>query len=139
MLHRLFLIVTLLLSLAPGSPLYAEEPEGEAGPKKALYLALADKFVVNVQDGKRSRFMQVKVKVMTHDEKVSAAIEGNLPAFSHAMIMLLAHQDADTMRNVEGREGVRLQALADLQQVLNDVAALDSGLEAVYFTDFVIQ
>lgn len=144
MLQRLSLIFTLLLFVLPISPLHAEEKAAEdeqvkEGPKKALYISIADKFVVNVQDGKRRRFMQVKVQVMTRDEKVSAAIEGNLPALSHAMIMLLTHQDAATMRDIQGREKVRMQALTELQQVLNEVAALGEGLEAVYFTDFVIQ
>jgi flagellar FliL protein len=138
MTHRLFLLITLFVMAMPFTPLHAEDEEGKA-PKKAVYHAISDRFVVNVQDGKRMRFMQVKVKAMTRDEKVSEAIEGNMPALSHAMIMLLTHQDAATMRNITTREEVRKQALVDLQQALKEVAGLEKGLEAVYFTDFVIQ
>jgi flagellar FliL protein len=140
MSQRLVTLFTLCLLALPLSALHAADKEGEKeAPKKALYLAIADKFVVNVQDGAKMRFMQVKVQVMTREEKVSAAIEGNLPAFSHAMIMLLSNQNADTMRSPQGREQVRMQALGELQQVLSEVAGISAGLEAVYFTDFVIQ
>ena len=132
-------ILALLLLLA-FAPLHAaDEGEKPEGQKKTYYVPIADKFVVNVQDGAKMRFMQVKVQAMTRDEKVSAAIEANLPALSHAMIMLLSGQDAATMRNTDGREQVRTQALSGLQQVLAEVAGINEGLEAVYFTDLVIQ
>ncbi len=142
MRKRLFLFLSLIMLALPFSPLHAQdEAEGEKaeGPKKAVYHSIAEKFVVNVPDGKRMRFMQVKVQAMTRDEKVSAAIEANMPALSHAMIMLLSHQEVSTMRSIPGREGVRAQALIELQKVLAEVAGLEEGLEAVYFTDFVIQ
>ena len=140
MTQRLLLILSLFLLALPFSPLHAEEEEeAKEAPKKAVYHAISDKFVVNIKEGNKNRYMQVKVQAMTRDENVSAAIEANMPALSHAMIMLLAHQDGATMRNIQSREKVRMQALTDLQQVLLEVAGLAEGLEAVYFTDFVIQ
>ncbi len=140
MTQRLFLFISLLMLALPFSSLHAEEEEAEKeGPKKALYHPIGEKIVVNIKEGNKNRFMQVKVQAMTRDEKVSAAIEGNLPALTHAMIMLFAHQDGATMRNIQSREQVRTQALTELQQVLSEVAGLSEGLEAVYFTDFVIQ
>lgn len=136
MARHLLLSLVLILLAAPPSLLLAEEKET---PKKALYLPLADKFVVNVRDGKRMRFMQVKVQVMTREERVFNAINEHLPALNHTIIMLLSHQDADTMRSVQGREQVRIEAQGEIQRVLAEVAGLGEGLEAVYFTDFVIQ
>lgn len=133
-------LLALWLLLLPFATVHAAaEAAQQEGPKKALYLPIAEKFVINVQDGQRMRFMQVKVQAMTRDERVAAAIEANMPALSHAMIMLLSSQDAATMRNTQGREQVRMQALSELQQVLGEVAGISEGLEAVYFTDFVIQ
>lgn len=140
MTQRLLLILSLFMLALPFAPLHAEEEEAvKEAPKKAVYHAISDKFVVNIKEGGKNRYMQVKVQVMTRDEKVSAAIEANMPALSHAMIMLLAHQDGAAMRDIQSREKVRAQALIDLQQVLVEVAGLKEGLEAVYFTDFVIQ
>jgi flagellar FliL protein len=141
MTKRLFLLLSLMMLALPFSPLHAEEEEeGEKeAPKKAVYHAIGDKIVVNIKEGSRNRFMQIKVQAMTRDEKVSAAIEANQPALRHAMIMLFAHQEGDAMRNIQQREQVRGQALTELQKVISELAGISEGLEAVYFTDFVIQ
>jgi len=137
---RTYLALTLLLAILPVSQLHAAEEEAkQEGPKKALYHPISEKFVVNVQDGSKMRFMQLKVQAMTREERVGEAIEANIPALTHTMIMLLTQQDAATMRDLQGREQVRAQALSELQKVLGEVAGLNEGLEAVYFTDFVIQ
>lgn len=138
MTKHLHLLLALLLALS-FTPLHAEEGDGKGVPNKAIYHAVGDRFVVNIKEGQRNRFMQVKVQVMTRQQSVAEAVEGNMPALSHAMIMLLAHQDGATMRNIQSREQVRAQALSELQKVLAEVAGLNEGLEAVYFTDFVIQ
>lgn len=140
---KLVKITLALLMLSLFSPLHAEDEEKEgdekALPKKAVYHAISDKLVVNVQEGSRKRYMQIKVQAMTRDEKVSEAIEANMPALSHAMIMLFTHKDAATMRNIQSREQVRVEAKTELQKVLAELAGLEEGIEAVYFTDFVIQ
>lgn len=135
---RLFVLLGLLLSFLTAPSLHAEEKEGEA-PKKAIYYALEPAFVVNLQEGRRTHFMQVKVQLMTREENVVQAVEENQPPMRDAMIMLLAHQTGETMRSVQGREQVRQQALAELRRVLAEVAGIKDGIEAVYFTDFVIQ
>lgn len=138
MQKRLFALFALLLSILAVPTLHAEEKEGEA-PKKAIYHALEPSFVVNLQEGRRTRFMQIKVQLMTRDEQVIQAVEENQPPLRDAMIMLLAHQSGETMHSVQGREQVRQQALGELQRVLEHVAGIKQGIEAVYFTDFVIQ
>lgn len=131
------LFSVLLLSLQV-QMLHAEGEED--APKKALYFALEPSFVVNVNgDGRRTHFMQIKVQVMSRDPGVIAKIEANQPPLRDAMIMLLAHQTGETMRSVQGREEVRQQALKDVQKVMARVAGVKKGIEAVYFTDFVIQ
>jgi flagellar FliL protein len=122
----------LLLALLLSAPLQANE-------RPPIYYAMEPAFVVNIQDGPRPRFMQVKLQLMTRDQKLIASVEKNLPPIRHAMILLLSSQDGETMRNTAAREQVRLQALDALQQTLAEVAGVQDGLEAVYFTDLVIQ
>lgn len=133
---KVLLLGTLMLSL-PVQLLHAEEDE--EAPKKAIYHAMEPAFVVNVEDGSRTHFMQIKVQLMTRNPEVIAKIEENQPPLRDAMIMLLAHQTGETMRSVQGREQVRQQALKEAQAVLEEVAGVKKGIEAVYFTDFVIQ
>lgn len=136
MTRRTLLLLSLLL--LPLGLLHAEE-EAAAVPSGPTYLPIGEKFVVNVQGSAKPRFMQLKVQAMTREAKVAEAVDANMPALTHAMIMLLSQQDADTMSSIQGREAVRAQALVELQKVLSELAGLDQGLAAVYFTDFVLQ
>lgn len=135
------LLAALLLGGLPPSFAASGGGESEHVAGQPTYLPLEPAFVVNVQDAsrRRPRFMQVTVQVMTREPKVSAAIEENMPPIRDAMIMLLAHQDGGAMATVEGREKVRLEAQSAIQHVLAEIAGLQTGVEAVYFTDFVIQ
>ncbi len=135
---RLIAIIPLLfaaglLHAAHGTAVAAEQG-GDA------YLAL-DPFVVNLTDGRRVRFMQVKMQVMA-DPKVQQALEAHMPAVRDQLIMLFAHQDAATLRNPDGREALRQEALAAVQTVVSQVTKSTGDpatVHAVYFTDFVIQ
>jgi flagellar FliL protein len=135
-MKHLMLLLGMLLSLTAAPSLYAADEEA---PKKPIYYAMEPPFVVNVEEGPRTHFIQVTVQLMTRDEAVIKAVEENQPPLRDALIMLLAHQTGQTMRSVEGREQVRKQALTELRRVLKEVAGIKKGLEAVYFTDFVIQ
>ncbi len=120
---------------------------------KANYYPLEPALVVNLHDGKRMRFMQVKVQVMTRDTDVITALQENNPAIRHELLMLLSHQSIAAMRDVQTREKVRQQALQQLGTVLKTLTGLSaektvedpegnkhpSGIQALYFTDFVIQ
>jgi flagellar FliL protein len=133
---------SLLLLLALALPLFATAKEETTSKDKgkAIYLPLEPSFVVNLQsDARRVHFMQIAVQVMTHNGKVVSAIENNMPPVRDAMIMLLAHQDARTMSDAAGRETVRQAAQSTLQGVLSEIAGIEQGIEAVYFTDFVVQ
>jgi flagellar protein FliL len=131
-LRSFFVILLLALSWQVGT---AEE----RGAAKAIYFSMDPPFVVNLNEGSRMHFMQITVQLMSRNPEVIAAVEANQPPLRDALIMLLSHQTGETMRNVMGREEVRKQALADLRKVLAQVAGLKKGLDAVYFTDFVIQ
>lgn len=111
----------------------------ESAAVASSYFELDPPFVVNVQDGGRMRFMQVKVQLRTGGPEVNEAVEAHMPAVRHAMIMLLAHQEASAIRKPAGREQVRQQAAQAIQSVLAQNAGQLNGVEAVYFTDFVIQ
>ncbi len=131
-------LITLLAILLLGLAGHAIAAEKE-GASKAIYYAMDPPFVVNLNEGPRMHFMQITVQLMSRDPAIIAAIEANLPPLRDALIMLLSHQSGETMRSVQGREEVRKQALSDVQKVMAEVAGVKKGLDAVYFTDFVIQ
>ena len=131
-MRYLLSLTTLLALLLAFSPLQAKE-------RAPLYHSIEPAFVVNVQGGTRPQFMQVRIQVMSYDRMVLQRLDDNLPAVRHALILLLSSQSSDTMRQTAGREQVRLQASEIIQQTLREVAGVETGIEAVYFTDLVIQ
>ena len=132
------LCLTLFLLSFSLQPLHAEEDKG--APRKPIYFAMAPAFVVNLNDGgRKTHFMQISVQLMSYSKEVIETVEANQPPLRDAMIMLLAHQTGETMRSVQGREKVRQEALVDVRKVMQEVAGVKKGIEAVYFTDFVIQ
>lgn len=136
-----FLIWTFVLLLGAFAPqAWAADDEGGEGdkPAKPIYHPLEPPFVTNLMDEGRMRFMQVKVQLMTRDAGAVEKIEHHRPALRDALLMLLAHQDIDLMRTTQGREAVRQQALEKVRTVLEELTGKPL-VEAVYFTDFVIQ
>lgn len=126
----------LLCATFIAPPVLAAGGGAPAGP----YLALEPAIVVNLQSAGRVRFMQVKVQAMSRDPKVLAALKEHTGPVRHTLITLLSAQSVDGMHDVQVREQVRQQALDDLRTVLETHAGLKrDSLEAVYFTDFVIQ
>jgi flagellar protein FliL len=134
--QRTFYSICAILLLALSWQVDAAEKKGA---KKAIYYPMEPAFVVNLNEGPRMHFMQITVQLMSRDEAVIAAIEANQPPLRDAIIMLLSQQSGETMRSVQGREEVRKQALSDTRKALAEVAGVKKGLEALYFTDFVIQ
>ncbi|MFA5529574.1 MAG: flagellar basal body-associated protein FliL [Thiohalomonadaceae bacterium] len=135
-----FLAFLLLFvsGIAPAAPSISGGGENVG----AAYVAL-DPFVVNLKDGTRVRFMQVKMQVMASNPTVQEAVTLHMPAVRDRLIMLFAHQDAAALRTLQGREGLRQEALTAVQGVVSEVTTTTpkqkAAIEAVYFTDFVIQ
>lgn len=146
-------ISLMLLLLCPVTVLAAEGSVTYTDGK-VNYYPLKPDFVANLSGGgKRIHFMKVTVQVMTRDTAVIRAIEENNPAVRHALLMLLSNQTYDAMRDVQKREQVRLEAMEQLKNILAELAGISdekkiedaegkkhpSGIQAIYFTDFVIQ
>jgi flagellar FliL protein len=114
-----------------------DEEDGAAdGP--ALYLALDPAFVVNFQGQGRAKFLQVSVEVMTRDQGILEAIQQHMPAIRNNLILLFSNQDYDNVSTIDGKEALREEALEEVQSILEEETG-DPGVEAVYFTSFVMQ
>ncbi len=135
-MKRLLTALLLCNTLASTPLLASGGGGGAAGP----YLALEPAIVVNLNTAGKVRFMQVRVQAMSRDPAALAALQAHTGPVRHALITLLSAQTVDNMYDVQIREQVRQQALEDLRSVLETHAGLKrESLEALYFTDFVIQ
>ena len=104
----------------------------------AIYIPIDPAFVVNFASQGRARFLQITVEVMTRDPKVSEHVEQHLPVIRNNLMLLFSSQTYDSVSTLEGKEALREEALAVIQQILEEETG-DPGVEAVYFTSFVMQ
>ncbi len=105
---------------------------------KAIYLALDPAFVVNFKGAGGNRFLQVGVQLMAPEQAALDAAKANEPALRDALIMLFSNQDSSVLATREGKEQLRLDALAAVQKVLEGKSG-GKSIAAVYFTAFVMQ
>jgi flagellar FliL protein len=105
---------------------------------KPLYLAIDPAFVVNLQDHGSLRFLQVGVEVMTHQHQVIDALNLNMPQVRDRLVMLLSNQTYASVSTLQGKERLRKEALAQIRQVMQKEIG-EPGVDAVYFTSFVMQ
>jgi len=109
-----------------------------AKSSEPLFLALDPPFIVNFQDTVATRFLQISVQLMAHDQKALDAAKASEPAVRNALVMLFSSQEAKALASREGKEKLRADTLAEIQKIVGE-RAKGATLEAVYFTSFVMQ
>ncbi len=117
-----------------GGKVAAKHPVG----KDVLYLPLEPAFVVNLRDADSLRYLQVGITLMTHDPRAIDAVKGADPVIRDALLALFSSQDYSAMIDPAGRTQLQGKALAAVQKIVH--ARIGSnGVDALYFTSFVIQ
>lgn len=119
----------------------ADEPAKEAVEKARpvpRYLPL-ETMVVNFGERGPARYLQVELQVMAHDPAVLGAIETHMPVIRNNILMLLGSQKFETVSTREGKEKLRADILQSVNDVLRQQAEMEEGIQAVYFTSFVMQ
>jgi len=122
-----------------------DEPAGQAAgesvaPVKqaAIYEELAPAFVVNFNQNGRARYMQVSVALMARDQAALDALKVHMPVLRNRLVMLFSSQDFDSLVTPVGKEMLRQQATASVQEL----AQKETGklaVEQVLFTNLVLQ
>lgn len=117
-----------------------QAPAVKAAPTAAepIYITMDPPFVVNMTDGRAVRFLQVQIDLMTRKDSVVKKLEKYDPRIRNDLIMLFSNVTREDIQSREGRELLQQSALAAVNQVLQDETG-SAGVEAVYFTKFVMQ
>ena len=121
-------------SVATGRP--------RAGTPKVVgvehYLPLEPAFVVNVHDKDAMRYLQVGITLMSHDtDSLNAARQAD-PVIRDALLSLFSSQDYADVSDSAGHKKLQAQALAVVRRIVQ--ARLGHpGIDALYFTSFVVQ
>jgi flagellar FliL protein len=110
----------------------------ENKPQSVSYLALDPPFVVNLRNPTEARYLQVNMEVMARDPQVIEDVKKHMPAIRDSLLLLLSSQTYETLASAEGKERIRAEALAAVQKILQTHTG-KPGVEAIYFTGFVMQ
>ena len=140
----LFLTVVLMLtfyiidekerSVSSG---FAQQSD-ESVLEPAIYLPLDPPFLVNFDGQGRARYLQISMNVMARNQTVIEQVEHHMPIIRNTLVLLFSGQSLENVNTLEGKENLREKVLYAIQDILKDETG-SPGIEAVYFTNFVIQ
>ncbi len=130
-----------LLGKAPAAVHEAQAGAGEARSAAPApeYYPFEEPFVVNLLDEQGLlRYVQVKVTLMARDRKVFDHVKTNRPYLENELNFLFAAQKFAQLLTPGGKEHLRQASLERVREVLQKTSG-NSGIEAVFFTSFVMQ
>jgi flagellar protein FliL len=128
---RLAILICGLLFFTPIA--FAEEGEEAAD---IIYMPLTPQFTVNLLGNKH--YLRTSIQLQLTDESTKEAIEANDPAIRHALIVLLSNNNVEDISSGTGKIDLQNRAIETLNKTLTKYAN-NSGVEAVFFTEFVSQ
>jgi flagellar FliL protein len=104
----------------------------------AEYLDLGPPFIIALADEGKSRYLQVQMQLLAHDNQALAMVEKSMPTIRNNLLLRLGQERTDTLRTREDKERVQAAVLEEVNGVLH---AADEKLkiDAVLFTSFVTQ
>ncbi len=135
---KLLYLLPLCLSLIATAVLAEEEDEEKTKPVEAQYFKLHNPFIVNIMAGGRSHYLQVEAQIMSKDAAQIEAVEHHQPAIRHHLLLLFSEQSYQEVKTVKGKKKLMDNTLAAINRTLKEETGKE-GIEAVYFTSFVIQ
>ncbi len=115
-----------------------EEEEEEEAKGEAIYVDLHPAFTVNLQGKSKARFLQASVQVLTREPEVEQQIKQHAPMIRNKLVMLFSAKTSQELRTLEGKESLQNEARSAIEKVLKAESG-EGGVEAVFFTSFVMQ
>ncbi|WP_331254104.1 flagellar basal body-associated protein FliL [Photobacterium carnosum] len=104
----------------------------------AYYIVLSEPFIFNVSGKERDRVVQIKVQLMVRGEKNEALAKKHVPLVESVLLQIFAATTVEQLRQPQGREQLRQQALTAVQATMNKMTNMPV-VERVLFTGFVMQ
>ena len=120
-------------------PLPAPGGHSEGEGKASAFLAIAPPLVVNFEEGSAVRFLQISMQLMGKDPKALESAEKNMPLIRNNLLLLMSNRDYQSLMSREGKEKLRMEALAEIRAVLKKQGGSGDEVEDLLFTSFVVQ
>jgi len=136
--------------------------EGEAvedgTPLATLYMPLGKPFTINFSDTSKARFLQVEITIMARKQPVLDIVKKHLPIIQDDVINIIGSKSYEELNNQEGKKRLADEILKSIQAVVEGEQTASSeapgeesneestkekingpGVEAIYFTSFIMQ
>lgn len=89
-------------------------------PAASPYVDLKPSFIGTIGPGPRLQYLKVDVALRVSDSAAVSRIEYHDPLIRSTLVTLFARQTPDDLAGLEGKEQLRSEALAAVQQVLEE-------------------
>ncbi len=109
-------------------------------PKKepAVYDAFESAFLANYLVNGRQHYVQLSLTLMARDEEAFVGLHTHMPLIRNRVVMLLSGEEFAALQTDEGRVQLQHKLLVAIQEILQKETG-KSGIEQVFFTNFVMQ
>ena len=122
----------------------AAEADGKAEHAAAVehapahYLPLKPEFTVNFADDSKAAYLQVAITVMARKPEALTVVKEEMPVVRNDILNLLSSKTYDELSQRAGKEALAAEILKTIQGIVQK-RLHEPGVEAVYFTSFVMQ
>jgi len=120
----------------------SEQTETEGGAENAsmetIYIPLGKPFTINFHESSQAKFLQIEITVMARQQAVEALIKKHKPIIQDDVINIIGSKSYEELNSQEGKRKLASEILKSLQAVI-ETELKDPGVEAVYFTSFIMQ
>ena len=105
---------------------------------QAQFIKIEPSFVVNFTNNQNIKFLEVAVTLVAKTDREATSIKSNLPFIKDQLVTLFSSQKYEDIHTQQGKDLLRNQALALVQQVLEKEAG-EKCVSDILFTSFVMQ
>ncbi|RYY73737.1 MAG: flagellar basal body-associated protein FliL [Gammaproteobacteria bacterium] len=112
------------------APIVFASSGGESFKEGVNYIAIKPPLVVNYGGPGRVKYIKAELSLRTEDAHNAQEVTHHMPLIRDTLIMLISSVTDEQMASGEGKEKMRLEALAKINEALEKISHPDSGHEA---------
>lgn len=121
-------------------PFSSVAEEEKASPPKYSYFTLEPDIIANfVTEGDRLGFVTAKVELMVDTPELLKVVEHHQPLIRDTIIEYLTREKASRIESVTGREIIRKDCLAKINEMLKAETDQDKVVADLLFTKYVYE
>ncbi len=116
----------------------ADEGAEPKDKREAIYVAIPDSILVQIQGKKKSRMLQVKVTLLVRSTDAEKAAKKHMPLIKNNLLMYFSSANSEELLTGDGKLKLRTGSLKVVQDLLKEQTG-KKHVEQILFTGFVMQ